>query len=439
MPGKPYLLEPELEGMPKPQLRERQTALLKKTVERCYANVEMYKAKFDKHGITPSDIMTLEDIKKLPFTGKEDLRLRFPTNGLLAVPQEEVVRLHMTSGTTGKPTLSPLTQKDLDLAYRLFARGFAAMGANKNDVFQCLVGYGLFLGGLVTGPAAELVGMMHIPAGSGVNSTRQLEFIQDLGTTVMVGTPSFLLHVTEVAKQNGIDVGTLGVKALIAGAEACSAKTRQKLREDWNADVFDVGGTCELLHIWHECSEHGGLHVAEDAVIFEILDPTTGEDVAPGERGELVVTTLLKEAMPLIRWRTGDMTRVVSEEPCPCGRTSRKINHLSGRVDDMIKLKGVVVFPSQIEGIIRSNNELRDSEFQLVVFTTDSFVDNLTVRLEIPDAARKKSESIIKKIKDEIHSKLLLNVGIELLEVGELPRFTHKAQRVVDKRNIGSN
>lgn len=437
MPGKPYLLEPELEGMPREQLKTWQTKQLKKTVERCYEKVEMYREKFDAMGIKPSDINTLEDIKKLPYTGKEDLRLRYPTNGLLAVPDEDVVRLHMTSGTTGKPTLSPLSSQDIQLAYRLFARGFAAMGCNEQDVFQCLVGYGLFLGGLVTGPAAELVGMKHIPAGSGVSSSRQLEFIQDLGTTVMVGTPSFILHVTEVAKKAGIDTASLGVKTLIAGAEACSPKTRQKLRDDWDADVFDIGGTCELLHIWHECSEHNGLHISEDAVIFEIVDPNTGEDVTPGERGELVVTTLMKDAMPLIRWRTGDMTSEITGDLCACGRTSRRIDHLSGRVDDMIKVKGVVVFPSQIEGIIRSNSVLKDSEFQLVVFTTESFVDNLIVRLEIPDEARKDADAITKKIKDEIHSKLLLNVKIELVEVGELPRFTHKAQRVVDKRDIG--
>ena len=437
MPGKPYLLEPELEGMPREQLEQRQLTLLKQLVETCYKNIEMYGEKFREMGITPSDVQTLDDIKKLPFTNKEDLRLRFPTNGLLAVPDDEIVRLHMTSGTTGKPTLSPFTRNDLQLAYRLFARGFAAMGANSQDVFQCLVGYGLFLGGLVVGPAAELVGMTHIPTGSGVASARQLEIIQDLSTTIMVGTPSFLLHITEVAKKENIDVGALGIKALIAGAEACSQKTREKLKEDWKADVFDVGGTCELYHIWHECSEHHGLHMAEDAVIFEVIDPKTGEEVPPGERGELVVTTLMKEGMPLLRWRTGDITSVVMTDACACGRTSRQIDHLSGRVDDMIKVKGVVVFPSQIEGIIRSISELKDSEFQLVVSTTPSFVDKLMVRTEIPASLMTSSEAISKKISANIKNKLQLSVDIDLVEVGTLPRFTHKAQRVIDHRDIG--
>ena len=437
MPGKPYLLEPELEGMPREQLEQKQLTLLKKVVETCHKKVAMYGEKFKEMGITPSDIQTLDDIKKLPFTNKEDLRLRFPTNGLVAVPDEEIVRLHMTSGTTGKPTLSPFTQNDLQLAYRLFARGFAAMGADNRDVFQCLVGYGLFLGGLVVGPAAELVGMTHIPTGSGVASARQLEIIQDLNSTVMVGTPSFLLHITEVAKHENIDVGTLGVQALIAGAEACSQKTREKLKEDWKADVYDVGGTCELWHIWHECSEHHGLHMAEDAVIFEVIDPKTGEEMPSGERGELVVTTLMKEAMPLIRWRTGDITSVVREDACPCGRTSRQIDHLSGRVDDMIKVKGVVVFPSQIEGIIRSIHELKDSEFQLVVSTTESFVDKLTIKAEVPESAMSDSKSIVKKIGTEIKNKMLLSADIDLVEAGTLPRFTHKAQRVIDQRDIG--
>ncbi|HNR13312.1 MAG TPA: AMP-binding protein, partial [Thermodesulfobacteriota bacterium] len=340
MPGKPYMLEPELEGMPREQLRKRQTELLKNTVERCYAHMEMYQEKFRQAGITPADIRSLDDIKKLPFTNKEDLRLRYPMKGLLAVPDEDIVRVHMTSGTTGKPTLSPFTKNDLQLAYRLFARGLAASGADNRDVFQCLVGYGVFLGGLIVGPAVELVGLKHIPTGAAVSSSRQLELMQDLGTTVMVGTPSFLLHITEVARQENIDTRQLGVKVLFAGAEACSPKTRAKLEEDWGATVYDIGGTCELFHVWHECSQHTGLHVGEDAFIVEILNPKTGEAVAPGERGELVVTTLMKEGMPLLRWRTGDITSIVVDEECPCGRSSRQIDHLAGRVDDMIKVKG---------------------------------------------------------------------------------------------------
>jgi phenylacetate-CoA ligase len=437
MPGKPYMLEPELEGMPREQLKKRQTELLKKTVEKCYANVDMYKEKFRQLGVTPADIKTLDDIKKLPFTNKEDLRLRYPMKGLLAVPEEDIVRVHMTSGTTGKPTLSPFTKNDLQLAYRLFARGLAASGADNRDVFQCLVGYGVFLGGLIVGPAAELIGMKHIPTGAAVSSSRQLELLQDLGTTIMVGTPSFLLHIGEIARQENIDTKQLGVKILFAGAEACSPKTRQKLEEDWGATVYDIGGTCELYHVWHECSEHTGLHVGEDAFIIEILNPKTNEEVAPGESGELVVTTLMKEAMPLLRWRTGDITSIVVDKECPCGRSSRQIDHLSGRADDMIKVKGVVVFPSQIEGIIRSVAELRESEYQLVVSTGKNYVDDLTVRVEIPDSLLSMGEAVGKKIKEEIHSKLLLSVGIELVKADTLPRFTMKAKRVVDNRKKG--
>jgi len=258
--------------------------------------------------------------------------------------------------------------------------------------------------------------------------------MQDLGTTAMVGTPSFLLHITEVARQENIDTRKLGVKILFAGAEACSPKTRAKLEEDWGATVYDIGGTCELFHVWHECSQHAGLHVGEDAFIVEILNPKTGEEVATGERGELVVTTLMKEGMPLLRWRTGDITSVVVDEGCPCGRSSRQIDHLSGRVDDMIKVKGVVVFPSQIEGIIRSIKELKESEFQLVVSTGKNYVDDLTVRVEIPEVIIPIEESVARKLKDDIHSKLLVSVGVDLVRVGTLPRFTMKAQRVVDTR-----
>jgi len=260
--------------------------------------------------------------------------------------------------------------------------------------------------------------------------------IQDLHPTVLGGTPSFFLHMTEVAKEMGIDVGKLGVQVLIEGAEACSEQTRDKLSKDWNADVFDDGGTCELLHIWHECSEHLGLHLAEDTIIAEILDPQTGEEVAPGETGELVVTTLIKEAMPLLRWRTRDLTSIVMEEPCPCGRTSRQMDHLTGRVDDMVKVKGVGVFPSQIEEIIKSIPEVKDSEFQIVIDRTKMSTDVLTVRIEIPEPLSAVSENITKKIETKAKEKLSVSARLEAVKPGTLPRFTHKAKRIVDLREI---
>jgi len=380
----------------------------------------------------------LEDLKRLPFTTKEDLRLRYPLDGLLAVPSEDIVRLHTTSGTTGKSTISPFNSNDLQLETRLFSRIFAATGATKEDTFQCVWGYGLFLGGLPAGLAAEEMGMRHIPTGSGVPSARQLELIQDFRPTIMGGTPSFLLHITEVAKEKGIDTAKLGVQVLMEGAEACSQKTREKLRKAWNADVFDIGGTCELLHIWHECKEHIGLHMSEDVIIFEVLDPESDEEVAPGERGELVVTTLMREAMPLLRWRTRDMASVVMEEPCSCGRTSRQMDHLSGRVDDMVKVKGVAVFPSQIEEILKTIPEVKDSEFQIVVSTTKMYADVLTIRTEIPDDLSNSSEDISEKIQNEVKNKLLISSKVQIVEHGSLPRFTHKAKRVVDFRDIGN-
>lgn len=278
--------------------------------------------------------------------------------------------------------------------------------------------------------------MQHIPTGSGVPSARQLELMEDLRPTILGATPSFFLHISEVAKEKGIDVGKLGVRALLEGAEACSKQTREKLKKTWNADVFDIGGTCEVLHIWHECREHIGLHVAEDTIIFEILDPGTDEDVAPGQRGELVVTTLIKEAMPLLRWRTRDITSVVMEDPCKCGRTSRQIDHLCGRVDDMVKVKGVAVFPSQIEEILKSIPELKDSEFQIVVSTTKMYTDVLTIRTEIPEAFSAHSGALSNKVEEEVKNKLVITAKVELVKMGTLPRFTHKAKRVVDFREI---
>lgn len=425
-----YILEPELESMPRDKLRKRQLELLKNTVERCYAKVDMYKEKFDKHGVKPSDIKTLDDIRKLPFTTKDDLRPRYPVNGVLAVPQEEVVRVHMTSGTTGKPTVSPFTVNDLELAYRMFRRYIAMAGGRKGDVFQSMVGYGMFLGGLIIGPALEGLGLRHIPVGSSVTSKRQIEFMQDFHPTLCVATPSFLLHIIEVAKEMGVDVSTLGLRGILEGAEACSQQTRENIMAIWKAPMYDVGGTCELFHFYHECPEHTGLHLAEDTLIFEILDPATDEPVGPGVPGELVVTSLCKDAMPLIRWRTRDITSY-TEDQCACGRTSRQIDHFSGRVDDYIKIKGTGIYPSQIEEIIKGIPELADSEFQLVVIQSKTLSNDLTVRCEIPDALVADAPKFLKTIKDEVKNRIQVTIKTEMAKFGSLPRFTMKAQRVV--------
>ena len=431
-----HLFEPEFESMSREDLQRRQLTLLKQLVQVCFEKSGIYRDKFTAAGVKPSDIQTLEDIKKLPFTTKNDLRPRYPLNGLTVVPDEDIVRLHMTSGTTGKPCISPLTANDLSLMTRLAARIFKAGGCTEKDKFQVLWGYGLFLGGLAVGGAIEKIGMQHIPTGSATPSARQLELMQDLHPTVIGSTPSFLLHLAEVAKETDVDVGKLGVDKIFLGAEASSEQTREKFRRIWKADVFDFGGTCELLHIWHECPAHKGLHVAEDAVIFEILNPETGEEVSPGEEGEIVVTTLLKEAMPLIRWRTRDITSVVESAPCACGRTTRQINHLSGRVDDMVKVKGVCVFPSQIEGILKDIPEVNDSEFQIVVSTTKMYTDVLTVRVEEGKTAGGGREQIKNKIENEVKNKISIRSQIEIVKNGMLPRFTHKAQRVVDYREL---
>ena len=432
----PYIFEPELEGMPVASLRGRQLKLLKQTVARCYENMELYRSKFDEIGLKPSDINSLDDLTHIPFTSKTDLGVRYPLEGLLAVPREDVIRVHTTSGTTGKPTISPLTRKDLLLEARLVSRIFAAAGMSKTDTFQCLWGYGMFLGGLPIGLSAESVGLCHIPTGAATPSARQLELIKDLKPTIIGGTPSFLLHLTAVARKSKIDPGSFGVKAIIEGAEACSPQAKNYLRENWKADVFDMGGTCELFHIWHECDQHDGLHVAEDSVIIEILDPDTGKAVKPGEKGELVVTTLMKEAMPLLRWRTRDITAFVSENTCPCGRTSRKIDYLSGRVDDMVKIKGVCVFPSQIEDILKSIPEVRESEFQIVISRDSMSSDHLMIRAEMPEDNSTKISTVNNRIMSEVKNRLLISSEISWVKKGQIPATTHKAKRVVDQRDI---
>jgi phenylacetate-CoA ligase len=432
MVGTPYILEPELEAMPRPKLRELQNIRLRKTVETCYSKMELYNTKFKEAGIKPQDIKTVADLKRLPFTEKEDLRARYPLKGLLAVPMTEVVRCHMTSGTTGKPVLSPFTSNDLNRWITNFARLYAAGGMGPGDIYQVMWGFGLFLGGYGVALSAERLGATVIPAGSALPSKTQLNLMQDLHPTCISATPSFILHIMDTAKELGIDVGKLGVEAIFYGAEACDDKTREKIMNEWKCKTLLEGyGLCELKHLINECEDHSGLHFWEDQYIPEILDPETKEPLNPGERGMLVVTTVLQEAMPMIRFLTKDITAIM-EDPCVCGRTNRKIRRLMGRTDDMVKVKGVAVYPSQIEHVIRSTPETSDSEFQILVDRSAKMVDTLTVRVE----AREPSEKLVKKLEESLKSTLFINAHVELVKYGSLPRFTHKAQRLIDTRTM---
>lgn len=430
-----YMFDPEVETMPRDQLRELQDQRLRNVVKRCYENMAMYREKFEQAGISPEDIKTAEDLHKIPFTTKEDLRTRYPMRGLLAVPREQVLRIHMTTGTTGQPTVSPLTKDDIFREEVVVAKCGAALGIGHGDIAQIMFGYGLFAGSIILQPAFErILGASIIPTGAAVPSAAQLDIMRDFGPTVVCATPSFFLHIIEVAKEKGIELDKLGIQGIVTGAEPSSEETRLRISNAFGASAYiDIYGLCELgPHFCSECQEHQGMHFCEEAFIPEIIDPETGTTLGPGEAGMLVVTCLMKEAMPILRYQTKDIT-IIDDEPCPCGRTHIRMRRPTGRTDDMIKVKGVNIFPSQIEAIVRKNEEVKDSEFQILVDRSEKAVDILTVKIE----AKEKSTQLVQELQAEFQRAFLgSNLKVELVEFGSLPRFTHKAKRLVDTRKL---
>ena len=435
MIGQPYIYDPFIECMPRHQLRDLQNQRLKRVVQRCYKKMEMYRQKFDEAGLAPDDIQSVEDLPKIPFTRKEDLRERFPLNGLLAVPRSEVLRYHMTTGSTGKATVSPLTRGDVHRAEVALAKTATSIGLGPGDIVLLMFGYGLFAGAVLGQPAYErLLGASVIPAGAALPSATQLELIADFHPDVVAATPSFLLHIIEVARSKEIELDKMGVKGFLTGAEASSEGTRKKIAEAFGAPFYsDVYGMCELgPHFCSECQEHDGFHFMEEAFIPEIVDPDTGQPLPPGKKGVLVVTCLMKEAMPLLRYWTNDITSLI-DDPCACGRTHVRIQRIFGRADDMVKVKGVNVFPSQVESVIRGVPEVGGSEYQMLVDRSQSAVDSMTVRIESED----KSSGLVQKLKNEFQNAFLgSNFKVELVDVGTLPRHSHKAKRLVDSRKL---
>ncbi|MBU0515516.1 MAG: phenylacetate--CoA ligase [Proteobacteria bacterium] len=435
MVGQPYMLDPAVEAMPRDQLKALQDQRLRRAVRYSYERVEMYREKFDMAGITPDDIKSTADLNKLPFTTKEDLRERYPLRGLLAVSPQRVIRYHMTTGTTGKPTVSPLTADDVFRAETVLARCGAAIGIGPGDTAQLMFGYGLFAGAVLAQPAFErMLGAAVIPAGGALPSATQLDLMRDFHPDVLAATPSFLLHIIEVAKDKGIELNRLGVKGVLTGAEPSSEETRIKIAAAFGAVIYaDVYGMCELgPHVCVECPEHRGLHFNEEAFIPEIIDPDTGESLGPGEKGMLVITCLMKEAMPILRYQTKDITWL-DDSPCVCGRTHVRIQRIMGRTDDMVKVKGVNIFPSQVESVIRSVAEVKDSEFQMLVDRSKAAVDSMTVKVE----AQEKTPQLTQKLQDEFQRAFLgAHLKVELVDLGSLPRFSHKAQRLVDTRQL---
>ncbi|OPX66387.1 MAG: long-chain-fatty-acid--CoA ligase [Methanoregulaceae archaeon PtaB.Bin009] len=419
------------ETLPKRDLEELQLTRLKKTIAQVQ-NVEFYRKKLKEAGVRPDDIRTLGDIEKIPFTRKQDLRDGYPF-GFLAVPLQQVVRIHTTSGTTGKPTVVGYTRSDLETWAGLIARNMTMVGLTDRDIFQNMVNYGMFTGGLGFHYGAEKVGMTVIPSATG-NTRRQIEMIQDFGVTAIHCTPSYAMHLAEVAEEMGAHLDSLSTG--LFGAEPWSDSMRAELEKKLELTAFDSYGLSELFGpgVAFECPERDGLHIWHDCYLVEIIDPVTGETLGDGERGELVVTPLVKEAMPLLRYRTGDIT-MRFEEDCLCGR-AKKIARITGRTDDMLVIRGINVFPSQIEHVLLRIPEV-GNQFMVYVDRINH-LDEMTIDVEInrdyfsgelQDLAR-----IQKKVVKELRDTLELRTTVKLVEPGSLPRFEGKAKRVIDRR-----
>jgi Coenzyme F390 synthetase len=429
--------DPRMETMPKEEIREMQYKLLKTLVYRLYSFSPFYHDRMKAQSVHPDDIRSLEDIRKLPFMYKRDLRDNYPDR-IFTATQEDLVRYHVSSGTTGKPTVVGYTQNDLNNWTTSLARALTSCGLGRGDVMQVSYGYGLFTGGLGLHYGAERIGATVLPTSVG-NTERQIELMQDLHATAIACTPSYLLHIGEVAEKMGISIGKdTDLRIGILGAEPWSETMRDRIQDWLGIKAYDIYGTSELSGpMFCECSEQNGFHVWGDLAYVEILDPETGESLGPGEKGEMVLTMLQKEALPMIRYRIGDITSF-EDEVCPCGRTHTRVRRISGRVDDMLIIRGINVFPSQIEYALMEIPEV-GQHFQIVVDRKGA-LDEMLVRVEVsPDAFSDKITELMKISKNVEHKlRNTLNVGVkvELVEPGSLPRFEGKAKRVVDRRTL---
>lgn len=427
-------LHPEFETLTRPEIEKLQLERLQKTVRHCM-NSPFYKQRFQENNLKPEDIRSLEDLQKIPFTTKQDLRSTYPF-GMAAVPLEETVRLHSSSGTTGNPTVILHTQKDLDEWANAVARCLYMVGLRPGDVFQNSSGYGMFTGGLGFQYGAERVGMLTVPAAAG-NTRRQIKFITDFGTTAVHAIPSYAARLFEVMEEIGVDPRRdTKLKTLIIGAEPHSEEQRRRIEEMLGVKAYNSFGMSEMCGpgVAFECTEQNGLHIWEDYYIVEIINPDTMEPMPEGEVGELVLTTLNREAMPLLRYRTRDLTRILPGE-CPCGRHHIRLDRMKGRSDDMIILKGVNIFPIQIETILLQFKEL-GTDYLITLDTVDSN-DEMTVEVELSqlftdDYARLQAltREITRQLKDEI----LVTPRVKLVPKGSLPKSEGKAVRVKDLR-----
>lgn len=428
--------QPKIETMKKSDLHDLQQRRLKDTVKRAYDNVPFYHQKMKDLGMTPGDVTGLGDARALPETRKGDLRDNYPF-GLFAVPKSEIVRVHASSGTTGKPTVVGYTANDIETWSDMVARDLLMVGCTKEDIFQNAVNYGFFTGGLGIHYGIERMGAMAVPSGTG-STKRQIEIMIDFGVTALHCTPSYALYLAETVIDMGV-VDDLSLKIGCFGAEPWSDEARSELENMLNIKAYDSYGLSEMFGpgVAFECQEQNGLHIWEDHFLVEIVDPE-GEACAPGERGELVLTSLTKEAMPLIRYHTGDVTYMM-EEDCPCGRTSVKLHRFLGRADDMLVVRGINVFPSQIEDVLLKMPEIGDY-FQVIVDRKRHGLDEIAIKVEMSDGAFTGELSDLarlqKKVEGELKSVMKIRSRIELVEKGSLPRTEGKSKKIVDLRDI---
>lgn len=431
----PRYWEPKAETLPRAELDALRLARLRDTVARVSAHVPLYQEALRRAGVTPDSVRTLDDVARLPFTTNDDLRRAYPT-GMLAVPFDETLRLHTSSGTTGKPKALFFSRSDVDGAAELCARSFIATGMTSRDVFQNMMTYGLFTGAFVTHYGAEKIGCLVIPAGPG-NTDKQLLLMQDFRSTSIHLTPSFALYLCDVLEKKGIDPRRdLALKRAFVGAEAYTEETRRKIEAGLGVDVYNSYGLSEMNGpgVAFECQAKNGMHLWEDHFLLEIIDPETGAAVPPGERGELVLTTLRREAMPILRYRTRDITALI-EEPCTCGRTHRRIQRITGRADDMLIVRGVNIYPQQIERVLMSLPQVGRN--YLIVLCG---LDEMTIKVELGEGGFDGQLDRVVELREELVSRLraeiLTKPNVELVAPGTLPVSEGKAKRVIDQRTL---
>jgi len=425
----------DLETMPRKQLEELQLERLKWVVDYCYRNVPFYQKRLDECGVTADKIKQLSDVQYIPFTTKEDIRDNYPF-GLFAQPMKNIARIHASSGTTGKPTVVGYTKNDLNTWSDLVARLCVAVGVTDEDVVQISFGYGLFTGALGLHYGLEKIGAAVIPVSSG-NTEKQVMILKDFGTTALVSTPSYALYMSEVAREKGV-LDDLKLRLGLFGSEGCTPEMREQVEKSFHVFATDNYGMSELMGpgVSGECIYRDGMHISEDHFLPELIDSATGKVLTEGETGELVITTLTKEGFPLLRYRTKDLTRL-NYEPCKCGRTFVRMDKIKGRSDDMMKIRGVNVFPTQIESVLVTLPHI-GPHYQLIL-RREGYMDTLEVKVELTDSSLldeyKKLSEIQKDVKAHLKTVLGIETKVTLCEPKSIERFQGKAKRIIDLRN----